>query len=124
MILRFLLRALAAAFGFWVASKLISGVHVAGPESLLVAGLVLGLVNALLRPVLIFLTLPLTILTLGLFLFVVNGLTVWLVTRMVHGVLIDSLWHAVLTAAVVGITSWLAAGLIDGVAPRHEIAGN
>ena len=123
MILRFFLRGFAAALGFWVASKLISGVHVANPESLLVAGLVLGLVNALLRPVLIFLTLPLTILSLGLFLFVINGLTVWLVSRMVHGVQIDSLWHAVLTAVVVGITSWLAAGLVDGMAPRHERAG-
>ena len=118
--IRFILRALAAALGFWLAAKLIHGVHVGSVESLIAAGLVLGVVNALVRPILVFLTLPLTLITLGLFLLVINGFTVWLVTVFIHGVRIDSLWHAVLTAIIVGVTSWLASGLIDGVAPKDR----
>ena len=111
--MRFILRALAAAFGFWLASRLVSGVHVGGTDSLILAGLLLGLFNALVRPILTLLTLPLTILTLGLFLFVVNGLTVWLVTVFVHGVRISGLWPAILTALIISVVSWLANGVIN-----------
>ena len=112
---KFLVRGAAAAVGFWIASRIIPGVHVGGALSLLIAGLLLGVINALVRPILVLLTLPLTILTLGLFLFVVNGLTVWLVTALVHGVHIHGFWHAVLTAIVISVISWLAGGLIgDG----------
>ena len=113
--IKFLARIVAAALGFWIASRIIPGVRVGGVPSLLVAGLLLGVINALVRPILVLLTLPLTILTLGLFLFVVNGLTVWLVTAVVHGVHIHGLWAAILTAVVISVISWLAGGLIgDG----------
>jgi len=82
--IRFLLRALVAAAGLWVASHLVPGVHVTGWKTLLVAGVVLGLVNALVRPIVTFLTLPVTILTLGLFLLVVNGAMVLLVQWLLH----------------------------------------
>ena len=112
---KFLLRVVVAAVGFWIASRIVPGVHAGGPLSLLIAGLMLGVINALVRPILVLLTLPLTILTLGLFLFVVNGLTVWLVTALVHGVQIHGFWHAVLTALIISVVSWLAGGLIgDG----------
>ena len=112
---KFLLRFVVAAVGFWIASRIVPGVHAGGPLSLLIAGLLLGVINALVRPILVLLTLPLTILTLGLFLFVVNGLTVWLVTALVHGVQIHGFWHAVLTALIISVVSWLAGGLIgDG----------
>jgi putative membrane protein len=110
---RFLLRAVAAALGFWIASKIVPGVHAHGLTSLLLAGVVLGLINALVRPILVILTLPLTIITLGLFLLVVNGVTVWLVTIFIHGVKIDGPWHAILTALIISLTSWAASGLID-----------
>jgi putative membrane protein len=108
----FLIRALAAAVGFWIASKLLHGVRVSGLESLLFAGLLLGVVNALVRPVLVILTLPLTILTLGLFLLVVNGITVWIVTRFIHGVQIHGSLNYILTALVISITSWVAGGVL------------
>ena len=117
--LRFLLRALVAALGFWVASKILSGVHVRGIESLIAAGLVLGVVNALVRPVLVVLTLPLTVVTLGLFLLVINGITVWLVTLFIHGVRIDGPLAAILTALIVGLTSWAASGLIEDLAGKR-----
>jgi putative membrane protein len=109
---RFILHVLATALGFWIASKLIHGVHVDGTTSLLLAGLLLGIINALVRPILVILTFPLTILTLGLFLLVVNGVTVWLVTIFIHGVRVDSPWHAILTALVISLTSWAASALI------------
>jgi putative membrane protein len=113
--IRFILRALVAALGFWLSSRIIYGVHVAGVISLVEAGLVLGVLNALVRPVLVLLTLPLSILTLGLFLLVVNGLTVWLVTAFVHGVHIYRLWPAILAALVISIVSWLANFIIGGL---------
>ena len=116
--MRFVIYALAAAAGFWIASRLVHGVHVRGIESLLLAGLLLGILNALVRPILTLLTLPLTILTLGLFLFVINGITVWLVTAFIHGVRIDGLWAAILTALVISVTVWLANMVLGGLERR------
>ena len=109
---RFIIQALAAALGFWIASKLLHGVRVDGPESLLLAGLLLGIVNALVRPVLVILTLPLTILTLGLFLLAVNGITVWIVTLFIHGVHIRGPMHAIFTALIISVTSWIVGGIL------------
>jgi putative membrane protein len=110
--INFLVRALAAALGFWIASKILLGVRVSGLESLLFAGLLLGVVNALVRPVLVILTLPLTILTLGLFLLVVNGVMVWIVTRFIHGVHIHGSLHYVLTALIISVTSWIVGAVL------------
>lgn len=116
--MRFIVYALAAAVGFWVASRLVHGVHVHDTLSLVLAGVVLGILNALVRPILALLTFPLTILTLGLFLFVINGITVWLVTAFIHGVQISGLWPAILTALVISITVWLANMLLGGIERR------
>jgi putative membrane protein len=113
--MQFILRALLAALGFWLASRIVHGLHVNGAISLIEAGLVLGVLNALVRPILVVLTLPLSILTLGLFLLVVNGVTVWLVTLFVHGIHIYRLWPAVLTSMVISVVSWLANFLIGGL---------
>ena len=110
---RFLLRAVDAAFGFWIAAKLLHGVRVGNLESLLAAGLLLGVINALVRPILIIITIPLTILTLGLFLLVVNGISVWLVTLVLHGIRMHGPWDAILTALIISLVSWAASGLID-----------
>jgi putative membrane protein len=112
-VVRFILHALVAALGFWIASKVVPGVRVGGPGSLIAAGVILGIVNALVRPILILLTLPLTLITLGLFLFVVNGLTVWLVSAFLHGIHIGGLWPAILTALIISLTSWVA-GVVIG----------
>jgi len=106
--MRFIIQALGAALGFWLSSKLISGVHVRGVESLIAAGFILGILNALVRPILIFLTIPFTLLTLGLFLFVVNGLTVWMTAAFLKGVDIYGLWPAILASIVITLTSWAA----------------
>jgi putative membrane protein len=106
--IRSIIQALGAALGFWLSSKVISGVHVRGVESLIAAGFILGILNALVRPLLILLTIPFTLLTLGLFLFVVNGLTVWMTAAFLKGVDIDGLWPAILASIVITLTSWAA----------------
>jgi len=113
MMMKFLIRALAAAAGFWIASRLFGGVTVGGLGSLIAAGLVLGLLNALVRPLLILFTLPLTLLTLGLFLLVINGVTVWLVTVFIHDIHLRGPWTAILTALVISVVSWFADRLTD-----------
>ena len=111
--IRLILHVLATALGFWIASKLMPhGVAVDGLGSLLAAGLLLGVANALVRPILVILTFPLTVLTLGLFLLVVNGLMVALVTVFLRGVHVHGLWHAILTAVVISLTSWAASSVI------------
>jgi putative membrane protein len=115
---RFLLRALVAALGLWVASYIVPGVHVHGLKTLLIAGLLLGLVNGLVRPILTILTLPLTVITLGLFLLVLNGLMVllvgWILHRFgVHDFQIHGLFAAILTTIVIWVVS-LAANIFIG----------
>jgi len=88
-----------------VTAYILPGVHIDSTQALAVAAIVLGLVNALVRPVLTILTLPITILTLGLFYLLVNGFTFLLVTKLVRGFGVSSYWWAVLGALLVSIIS-------------------
>jgi putative membrane protein len=119
VLIKFLLHAAVAAVGFWLAARFVPGVHAGGWQSLLAAGLLLGVLNAVVRPILVFFTLPLTLLTLGLFLFVVNGLTVWMVSALLHGVKVDGFIPAMLAAIVISLVSWLAGGLINQLTSRN-----
>jgi putative membrane protein len=103
----FLIRALVVAAGLYVASRIVPGVAFASTESLLWAALLLGVVNAIIRPILVFLTFPITILTLGLFLLIVNGLMIELVSHLLDGFYVASLGPAILTSLVVSLTSWV-----------------
>ena len=91
-----------------------SGIHVASFTNAMVAALVLGLINALIRPILILLTLPATILTLGLFIFVINGLLFWFVGSLDLGFTVDGFWTAVLGAVVFSVISWVLSALLPG----------
>ena len=91
---------------------LLDSVQVTGIWPALVAAAVLGLVNTLIRPVLLVLTLPVTFLTLGLFIFVINGLTFWLVAQMVSGFHVASFWSAVGGALLYSVISWALSTLI------------
>lgn len=81
------------------------------PTALLVA-LVLGLMNAVVRPILVLLTLPITVLSLGLFLFVINGLTFWLAARVLEGFAVAGFWWAVLAAAVYSVASSVVSSML------------
>jgi len=109
----FLLRVVIVAAGLWVASKLVPGIEITDGWSLLWAALVLGIMNAVVRPVLIIMTLPLTILTLGLFLLVINAAMLSLVAWMLDGVMVSGFWSAFFGAIVISITGWLASSFIS-----------
>ena len=97
----FLVHWLIVGVALWVTTQVLDGVHVSSLQTLVLAALVLGLVNALVRPVLTILTLPLTIITLGLFYLVVNGLAFGLAAALVRGFSVDGFGSAVLGALVV-----------------------
>jgi putative membrane protein len=93
---------------------LFSSIHVRDFTTALIAALVLGLINALIRPILVLLTLPVTLLTLGLFILIINGFLFWLVGQMDLGFSVTGFWNAVLGAIVYSVISWLLSALILG----------
>ena len=107
MLARFLVRAVFAALGLWVASKIVPGVSIDNVGTLIVAAVLLGVVNALVRPVVFLLTLPVTILTLGLFLLVVNAAMIGLVAMLLGGFQVHGLVAGILAAIVTGVASWV-----------------
>ena len=104
--LHFLLRAVFAAFGLAIASRLVPGVTYDTPTTLFLAALLLGVVNALLRPLLVILTLPITVLTFGLFLLVINAAMILLVSRILPGFQVAGFIPGLLVAIITGLTSW------------------
>jgi len=115
MLAKFLVRMVFAALGLWVASMIVPGVHISNTGTLIVAALLLGVVNALVRPIVFILTLPLTIVTLGLFLLVVNAAMIGLVAMLLGGFSVNGLIPGVLAAIVTGVASW-----IGGMAIRDD----
>ena len=117
MLAKVFVRAVFAALGLWVASTIVPGVHVSNAGSLIMAAVLLGVVNALVRPIVFILTLPLTVLTLGLFLLVVNAAMIGLVAVLLGGFHVNGLIPGVLAAIVTGAASWIG-GLVMGDAKR------
>ena len=109
---RFLLQLVFAAAGLWLASYLLDGVRVDSTLTLAIAALLLGVANAIVRPVVVLLTLPLTLLTLGLFLLVVNGLMVGLVAMFLEGFTVEGLLDAILAALIVSVISWIGGAIL------------
>jgi putative membrane protein len=115
----FILRALISAIGLWIATRWVSGIRIDNAGTLVLAGLLLGVVNAFVRPILVILTLPITILSLGLFLLVVNTAMLALVAWMLPGFhLYGGFWSAFAAALIVWIIGWLGSWLIG---PRGRI---
>ena len=110
----FFIRLLITALGLWVADQLLGGLTITGTGSLIISALLLGIVNAIIRPIIVILTLPLTILTLGLFILIVNGISLGIAAWLVPGFHIAGLWSATLGAIVVGLTSWAASAFVGG----------
>jgi putative membrane protein len=115
----FVLRILATALGLWAATEIVPGIGIEGWPSFFLAALLLGIANAVVRPVVVFLTLPLTLLTLGLFLLVVNGLMLALVAALMDRFWLDGPISAVLGAIVVSLTSWFIS-LFTGAGRRGD----
>jgi putative membrane protein len=114
----FWIRFLITACGLMLAAWLLEGIRLAGPLSLFFAALALGVVNAIVRPVLLLLTLPITVLTLGLFLLVLNGAMLGLSALLVPGFVIDGFWTALFGALIVSFTGVVANWFIG---PRGRV---
>jgi putative membrane protein len=116
--MRFLARLVLNGVAIIIAAYLLPGLHLSGTMAALEAGAILGFVNAIVRPVLFFLTLPLTLLTLGLFIFVLNAICFSLTAWLVPGFSIDGFWWAMLGALLVSIVSWILNALVVGKRER------
>jgi putative membrane protein len=110
--MRLLLVWLINALALIAVAYLMPGVSVSSFGAALVAALVLGLINAVVRPILVLLTLPVTLLTLGLFIFVLNGLLFWMVGTWLEGFEVAGFWSAVLGAILFSLVSWLLSALV------------
>ena len=106
MLLRLLLIWTLNALALVAVANFVPGIHVDGFQAAFIAALILGLVNTLIRPIFLVLTLPVTVVTLGLFIFVVNGLMFWFAGSILRGFVVDSFWSGVLGAVLYSIFSW------------------
>jgi len=109
----FILRIIVYTLALLLAAHVVPGIRLDGLASALVAGLLLGLVNAIVRPILVVLTFPITLLTLGLFLLVLNAFCLWLVSIFVSGFHVAGFWPAFWGALLVSIVSWILTALIS-----------
>jgi putative membrane protein len=109
----FLFRVLVNALAIWLATEVVPGIDARSATTVVVAALVLGLVNAVVRPILLVLTLPLTLVTLGLFLFVLNALCLWLTSAVVPGFEVRGFWSAFGGALIVSALSWAVNGFVS-----------
>jgi putative membrane protein len=118
--MRFLLRTILNGIAIVVAAWFIPGVHLSGIVPALIAGVLLGFVNALIRPILLLLTLPFTLLTLGLFIFVVNAICFALTAGLVPGFDISGFFSAFFGAIVVSLVSWVLNAILADETERRN----
>jgi putative membrane protein len=116
-IIHFLLRAVFAGLGLWIASRYVHGIVVTSTESLIAAALLLGVVNAIVRPIVFVLTLPFVLVTFGLFLIVINAAMLELVAHLpfsfLSGFHVESFfWAAILGSLVISLVSWVGSWFI------------
>ena len=109
----FVIRVLVNAAAIWLATRIVPGIAAESGGQILLAGLALGLINALVRPVLLVLTLPLTLVTLGLFLLVLNAFCLRMTSWLVSGLHVDGFWAAVLGAVVISLVSWVLTAFVS-----------
>lgn len=111
--LSFVLRGVFAALGFWVATYVVKGLNIDTPATLVLAGLLLGIVNAIVRPIAVILTFPITIVTIGIFLLVINAAMVGLVAWFLPGMTVSGFWPALFTSVIVWIVSLVAHAVVS-----------
>jgi putative membrane protein len=119
----FILRCAIVALGLWLATKILPGLQFDTATTLLAAALLLGVVNAIIRPIAVVLTLPLTLVTLGFFLLVINAAMLGLVALLLSGFAISGFWTAIGASLIVSLTSWVASGLIGNSGKIEVIKG-
>jgi len=105
--MQFIVSLIINALALYVVTLIVKGIHYDTVTALIIASLVLGLANAIVRPIMLLLSLPFIIVTLGLFVLVVNGIVLWLVGLVVPGFHVDSLWAGILGAIILAVISWI-----------------
>ncbi|HEY3699890.1 MAG TPA: phage holin family protein [Spongiibacteraceae bacterium] len=120
----FLLHWAITSLSLWIASYVFDGIKFANTGSLIIAALLLGFANAIVRPLLIFLTLPLTLLTLGFFLLVINALMIMLVSALVRGFTVSGFWTAFFAAIFISILSFLIGAFMGEGKPPVDPPSN
>lgn len=117
----FLLHWALTAFAMWVASHVFKGMRFSGSGALAVSALLLGLANAVVRPLLVLLTLPLTLLSFGLFLLVINAVVLLLVAKLVKGFELDGFWTALWASLFMSLLSLVLGAFVLGGTPDYTI---
>ena len=108
----FLLHWAITALSLWLASRVFRGISFADPSSLVISALLLGFANAIVKPLVIVLTLPLTLLTFGLFLLVINALMILLVSALVRGFKVSGFWTAFFASIFIAMLSWVIGAFV------------
>lgn len=114
--MQFLIRWLVSTLGLWIAVALLGSERVSvgnRPSTVIVAGFILALTNMVLKPIIIFFSLPAIIITLGLFMFVVNGLVVLLASHLYGPFYVKNLWVAMVVGLIVGLVNYLVTKIIE-----------
>jgi putative membrane protein len=121
--MNFLIRILVIAAVSYGLAHVLSGVHIDTIWTAIVFAVVLAILNMIVKPLLILLTLPVTIITLGLFLFVINAIVILIASRLVHGIRIDGFWWALGFSLILSIVSSILNKELDGSKSRKSIIG-
>ncbi len=115
--MRFLLNWLFKALALLLVAYFVPGIHMSGLDVALIAAVIIGLMNMLVRPVLVLLTLPITLLTLGLFILVINGCLFWAVGHYLQGFQVNTVMAGIIGAVAYSLISWLLSTLLLGKKP-------
>ena len=103
--MNFILRLLISGIIAYVLAKILSGVHISNVTTAIIFALVLACLNAIVKPILVLLTLPITVVTLGLFLFVINALIILLADKLLDGIRVDGFWWALIFSVILSVFS-------------------
>ena len=117
----FLTRWLVTTIAVAVAERLLDGIYADGWMALIVAALLLGVINAVIRPVFLLLSLPFILVTLGFFILVVNALMLWIVGKLVAGFHVDGFWTAFFGAIIIGIVNWALSAVFKGSDGQYHV---
>ncbi|HKU18670.1 MAG TPA: phage holin family protein [Candidatus Saccharimonadales bacterium] len=118
LLYRFLVRWFVCSLGLWIAAGLLSS-HISfktpgsNVGAIIIAGLILAIINSVLRPFIVLLSLPAILLTLGLFMVVVNGLTVWIASWLYAPLQVTNFWGAILAGVIIGLVNYLVTAILE-----------
>lgn len=118
---RLLVRWLVCSLGLWIAAGLLGNNSISYGDRfhvILIAGLVLALINIVLKPIIIIFSLPAILFTLGLFMIIVNGLTVYLASKFYHPLHVTNFWAAVFAGIVIGLVNYLVSTILEAELPK------